>query len=141
GERIAIVEVVEVALVLAWRTGDVEAGFCTGSRKRDVSPLLEARLARTEDEGALDSKTLSSVAGQRICVADVPGLEIALGDFNDWTSIGRDRERYPAGIDGPYRSTGPVLHAEAIRVAKADDTVADGELPLGDSEAILPELA
>ena len=79
GERVAVVEVVEVAFVLARRAGDVEAGLGAGARERDVAPFLQARFAGAEDEGALDGEALGGVAGERVGVADVAGLEVAGG--------------------------------------------------------------
>ena len=79
GERVAVVEVVEVAFVLARGAGDVEAGLGSRSGERDVAPLLQARLAGAEDEGAFDGEALGGVAGERVGVADVAGLEVAGG--------------------------------------------------------------
>ena len=79
GERVAVVEVVEVALVLARVAGDVEAGFGAGAGERDVAPFLEACLAGCEDEGAFDGEALGGVAGERVGVADVARLEVAGG--------------------------------------------------------------
>jgi hypothetical protein len=54
GERVAVVEVVEVAFVFTRVAGDVEPCFRAGPRERDVAPLLQARVAGSEDEGPFD---------------------------------------------------------------------------------------
>jgi hypothetical protein len=56
GEWVTVVEVVEVAVVFARGAGDVEAGLAAGPGERDVAPLLLARLACPEDEGAFDGE-------------------------------------------------------------------------------------
>src|SRR5438034_9513369 len=93
GERVAVVEVVEVAFMFAGSAGDVEAGFYPRSRKRDVAPLLEASFARSENKRALNGKTLSRVAGQRIRVADVAGLEVPPGELDPRPPVGPQAER------------------------------------------------
>ena len=90
GERVAVVEVVEVALVLARSAGDVEAGLGSCARKRDVAPLLEPCLAGAEDEGALDGEALGGVAGEGVGVADVARLEVAAAELDDRAAVGRD---------------------------------------------------
>ena len=51
GDRVAVVEVVEVALSLSRDARDIEAGFLAGSGEGDVAPLLEAEASRAENEG------------------------------------------------------------------------------------------
>ena len=57
-QRVTVVEIVEVALVLARRAGDVEPGLRSCAREGDVRPLLQPRLPSAEDEGALDGQAL-----------------------------------------------------------------------------------
>src|SRR5581483_1524378 len=71
GERVAVVEFVEVAFVLARGAGDVEARLCAGAREGDVAPFLQTSFAGAEDEGALDGEPLGGVAGERVGVSDV----------------------------------------------------------------------
>ena len=63
-ERVAIVEVVEVAFVFARRTADVETGLRAGPGERDVTPLLQARFAGPENEGAFDGEALGGMPGR-----------------------------------------------------------------------------
>src|SRR6266545_6807522 len=76
GERVTIVEVVEVAFMLARSAGDVEAGFRPCPRQRDVAPLLQTRFAGTEDEGTFDGEPLGGVAGERVSVSNVAGRKV-----------------------------------------------------------------
>ena len=99
GERIAVVEVVEVALVLARRAGDVEAGFGARSGEGDVAPFLEARFAGAEDEGALDGQALGGVAGDRVGVASVARLEVAAAEFDGRAAVGVNGERPSFEVD------------------------------------------
>ena len=136
GERVAVVEVVEVAFVLARRAGDVEAGLGSRAREGDVAPLLEARLAGAEDEGALDGEALGGVAGERVGVADVARLEVAAAELDGRAAVGGDGERPSFAVDLLDGSAGAVLDAEEVGVAEADDAVAGGELAVGDGEAV-----
>src|SRR5947199_8952370 len=71
GERVAIIEVVEVALVLARRAGDVKARFRPGPRERDVAPLLKTSLAGSQHEGSLNGEALRGVASECVRVPNV----------------------------------------------------------------------
>src|SRR5689334_5326179 len=92
-EWVAIVEVVEVTLVLARCPGDVEAGLASRSREGDVAPLLEPCLARAEHEGPFDRKTLRGVAGDGVRVADVARIDVVATELDDRAAVGRNDER------------------------------------------------
>ena len=115
GERVAVVEVVEVAFVFARVAGDVEAGFRAGAGEGDVAPFLEACLAGAEDEGALDGEALAGVAGERVGVADVAGLEVAGGSSSTVgpRSVAIVSVRVFA-VDAFDGAAGAVLDAEAV---------------------------
>ena len=141
GERVAVVEVVEVAFVLARVAGDVEAGLGAGAGEGDVAPFLQACFAGAEDEGALDGEALGGVAGERVGVADVAGLEVAAAEFDGRAAVGGDGERPPFEVDVLDGSAGAVLDAENVGVAEADDAVAGGELAVRDGEPVVAEAA
>ena len=82
GERVAVVEVVEVALALARGAGDVEAGLLRARGRGRRSPTPAVAPAGAEDEGALDGDALGGVAGERVCVADVARLEVAAAELD-----------------------------------------------------------
>ena len=123
-----------MALVLARVAGDVEAGLRSRAREGDVAPFLEACLAGAEDEGALDGEALGGVAGERVGVADVAGLEVAAAELDGGAAVGGDRQRPLVAVDALDGAAGAVLDAEAVGVAEADDAVAGGELAVGDGE-------
>src|SRR5689334_21052675 len=109
----------KLALTLEGVRGHVETSRLTRSRKRDVAPLLQARLARPEDEGAVDGHALSAVACQRVRVADVPGFQVRAAQVNSVAAVGRDSEsaaRFLNALDGAARA---VLDSEAVAVSEA----------------------
>ena len=91
GERIAVVEIVEVALVLARSPGDVETrlGACSG--EGDVAPLLESCFAGAENERTLDGQALGRMACDRVGVAGIAALEVAAAEFDGRAAIGVNR--------------------------------------------------
>jgi hypothetical protein len=58
----------------------VEAGLVAGAGERDLAPFLQCSLVVGEHEGALEGESLRFVAGERVGVADVSGLEVAGGE-------------------------------------------------------------
>ena len=114
GERVAVVEVVEVAFVLARRAGDVEAGFGPRPRECDVAPFLQACLAGSEHEGALDGEALGGVAGERVGVSNVAGREVGAAELDGRAAVGGDRQRSLVAVDPLDGSAGAVLDAEAV---------------------------
>src|SRR4051794_14959601 len=89
-EWVAVVEVVEMALVLPRRACDVEAGLCPRTRECDVAPFLQACFARAEDEGAFNGEPLGGVAGERVGVSDVAGREVGGAELNGRPAVGGD---------------------------------------------------
>jgi hypothetical protein len=138
-ERVALVGVVEVALVLACSAGHVEAGLRARAGERYVTPFLKPRLARAEDEGALDGEALGGVTGEGVGVAEVARVEVAATELDDRPAVGRNDERPPFGVDTLDSPTRSVLDAENIGVAETDDSVTRGELSFRDNEPFLPE--
>src|SRR3954447_24259969 len=99
GEGVAVVEVVEVAFVLARRACYVEAGFRARARECDIAPFLQACLAGAEDEGAFDREPLGGVAGERVRVADVAGREVGAAELDRRSAVGGDRKRSLVAVD------------------------------------------
>jgi len=87
-------------------------------------------LTRAEDEGALDGEPLGGMPGERVGVADVPRLEVAVAQLDGRAAVGGDPERATPEIDPVDGARGAVLDAEDRVVAQADDAVSDGELAL-----------
>ena len=59
--------------------GRVEACLAAGAGEGDVAPLLELPGRSGEHEGVVDGEPLRLVAGERVGVGDVPGVEVAGG--------------------------------------------------------------
>src|SRR6266545_2170954 len=57
----------------------VKAGLFAGAGEGDVAPLPQRTLAVGEDERALDGQSLRLVAGERVRVGDVAGVEVGGG--------------------------------------------------------------
>src|SRR3954464_7667402 len=110
-ERIAIVRPRRVRLALDDVRGHVQPGRVTCARECDVAPLLEARLAGAEHEGALDGDALAGVASERGGVAYVPP-PVATGQPHASATVGLDRERAAVRIDLLDGSAGAVSDAE-----------------------------
>src|SRR5581483_3392445 len=137
--RVAIVEIVEVALALAHVAGDVEARRLPGAGESDVAPLLQPGFARAEHERALDGDALAGVAGERVGVADVPRLEVAAAECDAVAAVGEDGERAVLPPNRLHRAAGAVLDAKRVRVTQADDAVAGGELSTAGDEPLPSE--
>src|SRR5262249_35483110 len=138
-ERVALVDVVEVALAFPCGARHVEARLGAGAREGDVAPLLEPRLARAEDEGTFYGEPLGGVTGAGIGVPEVARLEVGAAQLGCRGAVGRDGERARVAVDSFDGPGGAVGDAEAVRVAHADDAVAGGELVVGEADAIRAE--
>jgi hypothetical protein len=117
------VDLVEVLV----EEGLVEAVGLPSSRERDVAPLAVERL-RAEHVGVLDGEPLGLVAGDRIPMGDVAGVEVGTVEDDRATVVG-DRADLPAvRIEMGDGGAGPVDDAEPTMVAQADDPVAGLQL-------------
>src|SRR4051794_24772491 len=76
GQRVTVIEVLEVAFAVARHACDVEAGPGPRPRERNVTPLLQSCLAGSKDESAFDGEALGGVPGERVSVSNVSGCEV-----------------------------------------------------------------
>ena len=90
GDRIAVVEVGGVALAVVHGFRDVEPGRLARAGDCDVAPLLEPRVTGAEHEGAIDGDALGGMAGERVRVAHVAGIEIAPVERHAVAAVGED---------------------------------------------------
>jgi hypothetical protein len=81
-----------------------------------------------EDEGALDGEPLRLVAGERVGMADVPGVEVAGGERQPALVVELDHDRPLRTINRQHGAAAAVRDRETAVVAGAEDTVARGEL-------------
>ena len=106
----------------------VEAALLAGAAEGDVAPFLQRALVVGEHERALDREPLGLVAGERVGVGDVAGVEVAGGKGDAPAVVEIDDDRSLLAVDADDRAAAAVGDAEAAVVAGAEDAVADREL-------------
>ncbi len=111
--------------------GRVEAGLLAGAGEGDVAPLLQRASVVGEHERALDREPLRLVAGERVGVRDVAGIEVAGGKCEPAVVVELDLDRSLLAVDGGDGAAAAVGDREPAVVAGAEDAVADGELDPG----------
>lgn len=72
---------------------------------------------------------------------DEPGREVPGGEHTLLAHVHQERKRSPLAVDRFDRAECPVLHADEVAVAPADDAVAAAKIPLSDEKALAPEPA
>ncbi len=128
GEWVAVIEVVEVALMLARVPGHVEPGFRPGTGEGDVAPFLESRFAGSENEGPFHREALRGVARQRVRMADVARFEITPAELEGRAAVGGCNQRSILEVDPVDGCAGTVLDSEDVGVAEAHDAISGGKL-------------
>ncbi len=95
----------------------VQAAQLAGAAEGDVSPLLERAPVVGEHERPLDGESLRLVAGERVRVRDVSGLEVAGGQGDAPVVIEFDDERTVPSVDGVDGAAAAVCDGEPAVVA------------------------